>query len=70
MKNPSAFSSQLVFFGLTLLREMREYICSPVGLALTILNPKMILGELLSLPDLSRAQALFIHKPTEVIIIG
>ena len=69
MKNPSVFSSQLVFFGLTPLRETRECICSSIGLALPIINPKMIPGELLSLPDLSGAQALCIHEPTEVIMV-
>ena len=70
MKNLGVLSSKLFFFILTPLREARESICSPVGLALMIINPKMISGELLGPTDLSGAQALCIHESTEVIMVG
>ena len=70
MKNSSILSSKLFFFILTPLREVRESICSPVSLALTIIDPKMISGELLGPIDLSGAQALCIYELTEVNMVG
>ena len=70
MENLDVFSSKLFIFILAPLREARESICSPVGLALTIIDPKVIFGELLSPTDLSGAQALRIHELTEVIMVG
>ena len=70
MENLRILSSKLFFFILTPLRETKESICSPVGLALTIIHPKMVSKELLGLTDLSRAQALCIHEPPKVIMIG
>lgn len=69
MKNTSVFYFELIFFSLASLGEAREGICSPIYLTLLIINPKMIPGELLGLPDLFGAQVLYIHKPTEVIMI-
>ena len=70
MKNLSIFGSKLFFFIDTSLRETRESICSPIDLALLIIHLKIIPGELLDLPNLTRAQVFRIHKPTEVIMIG
>ena len=70
MKNLSVFSLKLFFFFDTLLKEARESICSSVGLVLSIINTKIILEKLFGSPDLSRAQTLYIHKMTKVIIIG
>ena len=69
MKNSSILSSKLFFFILTPLREVRESICSLVSLALTIIDPKMISGELLAPMDLFGAQAFCIHELTEVIMV-
>ena len=70
MENLSVLSSKLFFFILTSLKEAKESICSPVGLALTIIDLEMISGELLSPTDLFRAQALRIYVLTEVIIVS
>ena len=70
MKNSSIFSLKLFFFILTPLKEAKESIYSPVGLALTIIDPKNISGELLGPTDLSGAQALHIYELLKVIIIG
>ena len=70
MKNLGVFSSKLFFFIDTSVEETRESICRPIGLALSIIDPKMIPGELLDLPDLTRAQALRIYELTEVVMIG
>ena len=70
MENLDVFSLKLFFFILTPLREARESIYSPICLALTIINPKMMSGELLGPTDLSGAQALCIYESTEVIMVG
>ena len=70
MENLGILSSKLFFFIRAPLREAKESICSPVGLALTIIDPKVISGERLSPTDLSRAQALCIYESTEVIMVG
>ena len=46
-------------------RRLRYYIC----LALAIIDSKVITRELLDPLDLFRAQALYIHKLTEVIMV-
>ena len=50
------------FFILVSLRKTRQCICSPLYLALTIINPKMIPKELLGLTDLPEAQTLRINE--------
>ena len=70
MKNLSVLSSKLFFFIFVSLRKTRQCICSPICLALTIINPKMIPGELLGPTDLAGAQALRIHETTKVVVIG
>ena len=42
----------------------------PICLALTIVNSKMISGELLGPADLLEAQTLYIHETTKIIMIG
>ena len=62
MKNLSVLSLKLFFFIFVSLRKLRQCICSPIRLALTIINPKMIPGELLGPTDLPGAQTLCIHE--------
>ena len=69
MENSSILSLKLFIFILTLLKEARESICSLVGLILTIIDPKMVSGELLGQTNLSGAQALCIHELPKVIMI-
>lgn len=61
--------SQLKTFFLALLKEIKQRISSYISLALTIINMKVILRELLGLLNLSRAQTFYIYKLTKVIVI-
>ena len=69
MKDSSNLSSKFLFLALTSLRIWSQSICSPIGLALTIIDPKVVSRELLSLANLTRAQALCIHEPTKIIMV-
>ena len=69
MKNLCVFGLKLFFFIKASLREAKESIGSSIDLALLIIDLKMILGELLGLPDLIRAQILCVHKPMEVVMV-
>ena len=69
MENLGILSLKFFFFILNPLKEARKSICSLIGLALTIIDPKMISEKLLGPTDLSRAQALCIHESTEVIMV-
>lgn len=69
MKNISIFGLEFFFRILIPLRKMRESICSFIRFFLIIINSKMVPKELLGLPDLTRAQVLYILKLTEVIMI-
>ena len=70
MKNLSVFGLQFVFFGLIPLKKARQFVCSSICLALMIIDLKMVTTEFLSPADLSRAQTLHVHEPTEVVIVG
>ena len=70
MKNMSVFGLKLFFFIETFLKEARYGICSSIGLALAILDLKMISEELLGPLDPTKAQTLCIHKPIEVVMVG
>lgn len=60
----------LLFFIFILLKKTKKSICGFVGLVLLIINSKVILKELLSLPKFTIAQIFYIHKLTEMIIFG
>ena len=49
--------------------KVREGVCSSMGFALTIINPKMIYKTLMCLPKLTKTQTLSIHKLSKIIII-
>ena len=70
MRNASIFSLQLIFFDLIPLKKVGQCVCNSVGLFLTIIDLKMVPKELLGLPDLTRAQALYIHEPKKVVMVG
>ena len=70
MKNSSVLSSKLFSFILVSLRKSRQCICSPICLALTIINPKMIPEEFLGPTDLPGAQTFRIYKTAKVVVIG
>ena len=49
--------SELFLFFLVSLRETEQSVCSFIGFALTIIDPKVISREILGLPDLTRVPA-------------
>ena len=69
MKDLAILSLELVFLILASLEIPWQSICSRICLTLVIVNSEMVLREFLGLADLPRAQALHIHKMTEVIVI-
>ena len=70
MENLGVLSTKLFFLIMAPLGEVRKGICSTICLALTIIDSKMIMREFLSLADLSKAQTLRVHEPTEVVMVG
>ena len=70
MEDLGVLSSKLFFLIMAPLREAREGVCSTVCLALTIIDLKVVTREFLSPADLSGAQTLRVHEPTEVVIVG
>ena len=70
MQNLDVLRSEGLFFLSTPLRVSRQGIGSSVSLALTILDLEVVTRELLGLADLSRAQTLRLHEPTEVVVVG
>ena len=70
MQDSSVFGLKLFFLIKSSLEEARESIYSPIGFTLTIINLKIVPRELLGPFDLLNAQTFYIHKPTEVVIVG
>ena len=69
MKDLAILSLKLFFLILASLGKPRQSICSRICLTLAIVNLKVVSRELLGPMDLSGAQALCIHRTTEVIVI-
>ena len=69
MKDSAILSSELLLFILASLWKPRQSICSRICLTLAIVNLEMVSRELLGPADLFGAQALCIHKTTEVIMV-
>lgn len=59
---------KLFFFISAPLKEAQKSICSLIDIVLLIIDLKIILEELLSLPNLVRAQTFYIHELTKVLI--
>ena len=70
MQNLDVLRSEGVFLLSTPLRVSRQGIGSSVSLALTIINSEVVARELLGPVDLSGAQTLRLHEPTEVVVVG
>ena len=70
MKYLSVLSSKVSFFFIILLRETRYIVYSSVSFALTIIYSKMIARKLLSPADLTKIQALYIHKSSKIIVVS
>ena len=64
------FNLKLFFLIITSLNKMRQCICSPICLALTIIYQKMIPRKLLGLSNLIRTQVFHVHKAIKVVVIG
>lgn len=63
------FGLENSFFFSILLKISREDISNSISFALAIIEPKIILWQLLSLSNLSRAQALYIHEAIEIVMV-
>ena len=70
MKNLRIFSLKLFFLIITSLREMKQYICSPIYFILTIIYLKIIVKKLLGILNLTKTQVFFIHRTGKNIIIS
>ncbi len=70
MKNLSILISKCFFLGLASLGETRQSISRSISFSLTIIDSKLVLRELLSPADPTRAQAFCIHKLMEVIMVN
>ena len=70
MQDFDILDAECFFFFCTLLRVLRQGISSPISLALTIVDLEVVLRKFLGPADLSAAQALCLHKPTEVVVVG
>lgn len=51
------------------LKEVNKGICSSIYFALTIIDPKIVLKKFLGLPDLIKAQTLYIYEPTKIVVV-
>lgn len=70
MKNFGVHNLEILFFGQTSLKEARQSICSSISLFLIMIDPKIVSRELLSIADLTGAQALHIHELTKVVMVN
>ena len=70
MQDFDVIGAEGFFFFCILLRVSRQGISSCVSLALTIVDLEVVPREFLGPLDLSGAQALCFHEPTEVVIVG
>ena len=59
-----------LFLFYTLLKVLRQGISSSISLALTIVDLEVVAREFLGPADLSGAQILRLHEPTEVVMVG
>ena len=69
MQDLCIFDLEDLFFFSTWLKVLRQDINSSISFALLIINPKVILSQLLSLPDLSGAQVFCIYEMLEVVMV-
>ena len=69
VQNLDVLCSEGLFLLNTLLRVSRQGIGSSVSFALTIVDLEVVTRELLGPADLSGAQTLCLHEPTEVVVV-
>ena len=70
MQNLDILGSERLFLLNTPLGVTRQGIGSSVCLALSVINPKVVTREFLSLADLFQAQTLCVYELAEVVMIG
>ena len=70
LKDSRILSLKNFLLTLALLRVVRQSISSSISLALAIIDAEIVAGQLLGQADLARAQALRIHEPIQVVMIG
>ena len=70
VQNLDVLCSEGLFLLSTPLRVSRQGIGSSVSLALMIVDSEVVTRELLGPADLSGAQTLRLHEPTEVVVVG
>ena len=64
------FQFKVFFFILISLKTIRQCICSPICLTLTIINLKMIAKKLLCLLNLIKTYAFYVHEVAKVVVIS
>ncbi len=70
MKNLGVLIFESFFLSLALLREARQDISRSIRLFLTIIDLEVVSRKLLGPTDLARAQTLYIHELTEVVMVS
>ena len=70
MQDFDILGAENLFLLFTLLKILRQSISSSVSLALMIVDLKVVAREFLGPVDLSGAQTLCFHEPTEVVVVG
>lgn len=70
MKDLGILTSTLFSFVRASLGKARQGVSSSVSFTLSVIDSEMLPKEFLSPSDLTRAQALRVHKPTEVVVLG
>ena len=70
MQDFDVLYSEGIFLVCIPLGILRQGISSSVSFALTIVDSKVVIRELLGPVDLSGAQTLRVHEPAEVVVVG
>lgn len=70
MENFGVIIFKSLFLGLTSLKEVKQCISYNISFFLMIIYLEVVSREVLDSADLARAQALYIHQLTGVIIVN
>ena len=70
MQDFDVLGAEGFFLLCTPLRVLRQGISSSVSFALMIVDLEVVAREFLGPADLSGAQTLRLHEPTEVVVVG
>ena len=69
MQDFDVLGAEGFFLFCTLLTVLRQDISSFISLALMIVNSEVVAREFLGSADLSKAQTLCFHEPTELVVV-